>query len=117
MSRTKRRKSLKTPEDYAFHEYVVRYYNVSRWESYADKWDTIVDKSSKQYKRFCENIFRKDTRVGYGWNGNVPKYYRKILTESHRAKDKAVVRKILKSGNYEDYNFNPWKSDAGYDYW
>lgn len=122
MARTRRRKSIKAPTDYGLPDYglpdyVVRYHGANSWNKYSDEWDTIVDKEADRYNRYCDRIFHRDTNSGYGWNGNVPKSYRKIVTAQCRAKDKAETRKILKKGNYENYSFNPWKSDAGYDYW
>lgn len=117
MSKTRRRKSSKTPRDYGFLDYVMRFYGATVRTRYDSKWEDIVDKNCEQYKKFCDRIYHRDTRPGYGWNANVPKSYRKCVVAQCRAKDKSETRKILKKGLYDEYNFNPWKSDAGYDYW
>lgn len=61
--------------------------------------------------------YHRDTRSGYGWNGNAPKSYRKMLNREKRAKAKAEVKRIINQGDYESYSFDKWCHDAGWYYW
>ena len=61
--------------------------------------------------------YHRDTKEGYGWNGNAPKNWRKMIDRSKKSKEKAETSRILKQWDFEDYGFNPRKRDAGWYYW
>lgn len=62
-------------------------------------------------------IYHSDMGCGYSWSGNAPKDFRKSIDRIKRAKEKAETRRILKERDFENYNFNPRKRDAGWLYW
>lgn len=59
--------------------------------------------------------YRRETHVGYGYS--VPKKITKQFNRERRAKMKAEVNRIWREGDYEEYQFDPWKQDAGWYYW
>jgi hypothetical protein len=115
MSRTRRRKSVIPDSDWAVHSYIDHCLLKVRWQRCLPYEITSVDDGDfESYKNWK---FHSDTRSNYGWSGNAPADYRRSVTREQRAKDKMVTRSIMKSGNYEEYGYNPWKKDAGYNYW
>ncbi len=99
MSRTIRRKGVVLPEDV-----------VSDWG-----FGHIIPLTGKELKKSIA-LYRSDNYYCGCCTGNVPKWYRQILRYNQRSHDRLVLDQINK-GNYDDYSFVPWKSDAGYDYW
>lgn len=61
--------------------------------------------------------YHRDTKTGYGWNGNAPKSFNKMLNRIKRSKMKAEVRKMMVSGNFDNYQFDKWVRDSGWYYW
>ncbi len=61
--------------------------------------------------------YHGDSSKGYGWNGNAPKDFCKMIDRAKRAKEKAETRKMLVTGDYENYSYAPRKKDAGWQYW
>jgi hypothetical protein len=117
MSRTRRRKNVRTPEDYGYKTYFEKYLREkegNRW--YCWEPDDEI-RNSVQFKKICEFAYHRDTRSAYGWNGNAPAWYRRGCNRVARAKETHEVKRILKKGDFEEYEFNPRKSDAGYHYW
>jgi len=100
MSKTIRRKSAPVPD------YVL----------YDEGWYPIpysVKRTGKDLKKELAH-FHGDTTAGYGWNGSAPASFRRGLNRIQRAKDKAVICRIVQG---DDIEFTPWKKDAGYHYW
>lgn len=93
--------------------------SITSYEGFMEnRWwyhEGTIDLDSEAFKKFNEAMYRKDTRTGHGWQGNAPSYFRRDITRNQRFQDSMVLRQINK-GNYEDYLYVPWKSDAGYDY-
>jgi hypothetical protein len=116
MSRTKRRKKMKTPLDYGDVRFIRRYYSPNRGYLYSFEIAEEI-RNSEKYKKFCDFMYHRDTNVGYGWNANVPSRVRRGINRIVRAKMKQEVKRILIKGDFEEYSFNPVKSDAGYHYW
>lgn len=117
MSRTKRRKHVKTPLDYGDWKF-IRHYKLR--ERCGRLWDYEIPeeiKISNKYKKFCDFVFHRDTNPGYGWNGNVPSHVRRGVNRQVRAKQRQEVKRILIKGDFEEYSFAPVKCDAGYNYW
>jgi len=69
------------------------------------------------WDNYPEYKFHGDTRPGFGWRGAAPKGFRKSLDRSKKVKEKMQTRKILKTGDYDNYSYNPRKKDAGWFYW
>jgi hypothetical protein len=61
--------------------------------------------------------YHRETRSGFGWNGNVPSDYRRMMAREYRAKMKAETNRILKQGDYENYSFDKMMTDYGWMYW
>ena len=116
MSRTKRRKNVKTPLDYGDIKWVRRFISPKRGYLYSYEIPEEV-KNSNKYKKFCDFVYHRDTRACYGWNGNVPSHVRRGINREVRAKQKQEVKRILKKDDFEEYSFDPVKCDAGYNYW
>lgn len=117
MSRTYRRKGVKAEKGWGDFRYLEsRGVKCSFWWWEADRTEDFVP-DKEHYLKYCEARYHSDTRVGFGWKGNAPASYRRCLTRSEKSKDKAETRRILKQGDYEEYEYTPWKKDAGYHYW
>ena len=117
MSRTYRRKGVKAEKGWGDRNYLK-----SRGITYFHYWwevdcteDYVPDK--EHYRKYWNARFHSDTGTGFGWQGSVPADYRRTVNRIERAKDKAETRRILKQGDYEEYEYTPWKNDAGYHYW
>lgn len=116
MSRTRRRKTVKTEKNWDEYNFVRKI--LKREYDFRTKLEDILSEDEiKIFEKYSDWQYHKDTRTGFGWKGHAPKSYRKCITESERAKDKVVTRDILKKEKYEEYVYNPWKKDAGYTYW
>lgn len=106
MSRTFRRKKAK-PCKWVTHDY-VRVDDSWRW--------TFVPRSEKDL-RYNVARFHSDCGSGDYFYRNAPKWYCKMIDRIKRAKDNHELRRIMNTGDYEDYNFNPRYKDAGWNYW
>ena len=105
MSRTKRRVKGRTPE-WAYSELV---------EVVPYCWEYVPLTGVAKKKALAK--YHADYSTGYGWNGNAPKDFRKSLDRIKRAKEKATVCKMMVTGEYDNYTFDPRKNDAGWYYW
>ena len=105
MSKTIRRKSGK-PDYWVTHD-IERIEGTWQWE-----WVKLegkdLDKSLAKYY--------SDHGIGNRYYKNAPAWYKKDIERIRRAKRRQEVRRIIKQGDYEEYEFEPIKKNAGY-YW
>lgn len=106
MSRTIRRKG-KAP--YWYTSKCVRIHP----KSFNYKWVPLEGKELKK----SINKYHGDTGKGYGWNGNAPADFRRMMSREFRSKCKHEMRRINSQGDYEEYSFDPFEKNAGWYYW
>ena len=104
MSRTKRRTNRKPPK-WVTHKLL--------WQDKCPIWRPLFGTELAK----SINKYHADTGVGYGWAGHAPASFRRDCNREFRAKMKHETRRILKQGDYWDYEFKPFKKDAGWLYW
>lgn len=76
----------------------------------------LVDLIGKE-KKAAISRYHSDNGCGDNWMRNAPKDFRRDIEQIKRAKDKALVIKIMQTQDYEDYSFNPRRKDAGWLWW
>ena len=108
MGKTIRRKSVSVPEILN----TVCYTKISRCAggqcSYNCPYRDVKDTISR---------YRRDTKNNYGWRGSAPSGFRRGINRVRRAKDKAKLRYINTTGDYDGVVFDKWVKDAGWLYW
>lgn len=83
------------------------------WKRINGKWE-YIELTEKEIKVDL-NKFHSD--VGLGWMDNAPKWYRQELEAIRRAKAKSEIRRVWREGDYENYNFEPIRKDANWNWW
>jgi len=104
MSRTYRRRKGEKPGTWITHDQVV----VDEIP-YKD-----VPRSGKDLREHLA-IWHSDNACVVG---SPPKWFvRDFCNKPFRAKAKAEIRRMVQTGDFEDYNFNPHKNNAMWNWW
>jgi len=107
MSRTFRRKNRK-PSWFVTHDYKL----VGDYKKWDWQW---VPYEGEELK---EQIAKHHTSDNHSGIHSAPSWYvREYFTKKQRRKQRDMLRKIIITGDYENYLFDPHKKDAGYDWW
>ena len=104
MSKTIRRKKGKLPI-WVTHDLV--------WKDHHSVWEPLSGKDLAK----AVNKYHADKGTGWGWMGRAPSDFRRDCNREFRSKMNQETRRILKHGDYWDYEFRPFKKDAGWLYW
>jgi len=112
MSRTYRRKC---------HGYGTNKRNYDEWvvsdwvREEKPRWKWTRKALEGQELQKAIKVFHSDN---HKWMGSAPSWFvREFCNKPYRAKAKAEIRRMLQSGEYDDYNFNPHKRNAMWMWW
>jgi hypothetical protein len=108
MGKTKRIKNVSNYPKWVTHDYI----NILEGVPWGWQW-CYVPKTEKDLARSIAK-FHADKKAG---RRNAPKWFRKSLDKIKRAKDKAELTKINKTGVYDDYSFTPRHKDMNWEWW
>jgi len=106
MSRTKRRKRGKV-RSWLFYEYDYVWYGEA----------LIYKKTPLTGQELKVQLAKFHSDKGGRWLSNAPKHFRQAIEAVKRAKDKHEINRINKQGDYDNYNFNPRRSDINWLWW
>jgi len=108
MGKTKRIKNVTHYPKWITHEYV----NLLEEVPYGAQW-CYVPRTGKELAK-SKADFHSDKVPG---RRNAPKWFRKSLDRSKRAKDKAELTKINKTGVYDEYVFLRRRKDMNWEWY
>lgn len=113
MSRTVRRKG-KTPPEWVTHDYVRTSRRISNCGKYwFSDWQWVSYEGKELDKSIA--LYYNDNRQG---EFSPPAdFVRTYFTKKQRSRQRNVLRKMINTGDYENYYFNPHKKSAGWDWW
>lgn len=88
-----------------------------RFEGGCGYWhdEPRTPKSKKEFKKDLA-IWRSDHHYCKMYMGTAPRWYCKMIDKPKKLKVKRELQKINRDPDY-DYNFDPFKKDAGWTYW
>lgn len=121
MSRTYRRRKGEKPGTWITHDQVVVDEIPYKRKSWKGEWYDYIHRLYKDVPRSGKDL-REHLAIWHSDNacvvGSPPKWFvRDFCNKPFRAKAKAEIRRMVQTGDFEDYNFNPHKNNAMWNWW
>lgn len=107
MSKTKRRKK------FGFGKGKRNYFNYIFYE-YDWRTSSYIPKSDEEISSSI-NKFHSDKSIGDNWR--VPSWFRRDRERNRRTKMNEETRRILRTGEYDNYNYEPVKRTIQWEWW
>lgn len=107
MSKTYRKKGVKLPDWWKYDSKWVKTNNGYTWIKTPHPPNVVKSHDAKYHS--------DNGKIKY-WRGMAPADFRRGLNRIKKAKAKKILTNIIKTGDYENYSFDPLRNDARWYY-